>query len=104
MNMGCLSIFWLRAIMQSNKPQKMKKSLDVKHINRLQKGIRKIRSKYHCKSSRNEQVILYELKVFFDCSKNAKIRRRKFSFRFHKGIKFIAKLLRRVIGGKLFSL
>jgi hypothetical protein len=104
MNMGCLSIFWLRAILQSNKPQKMKKSFDVEHIIRLQKGVRKIKSKHHCKWSRNEQAVLYELTVFFEQSKTTKTRRRKFSFRLYRGIKFIAKLLVKVITGNLFGL
>jgi hypothetical protein len=83
----------------------MIKSLDAKSVKALKKGIKKTRSKSHCKSG-NEQVliVLYEETVVLERKSFKKIRRKSSFFRLFKALKFFAKLLRKIIVVKLFSL
>jgi len=88
----------------NQKTQIMKKSLDVKGIKNLKNGIKKVRSKSHCKLFRNGRslFVLCEVNVFLEKIEHKKSRRKKYFCWFFKTLKFIAKLLKTV--AKLFSL
>jgi ABC-type transport system involved in cytochrome c biogenesis ATPase subunit len=82
----------------------MKKNLKRRHFSRLQKGVRKIRLKTHCKLSRKDHWILDEVNVILDQSKITKTRKRKLLKPLTGILKFIAKFLRKMTNVIMFCL
>ena len=88
----------------AKKSKLMNKSLDAVSIKDLKKVIKKIRSKSHCKLSRNEQVVIVLHEVVNVFSKERKPSRKKSRSWLPGTLKFIAKLLKKLVVVKLFDL